>query len=298
MGIKRSDMTPSGRRLARKMRLAIDDWHLLAPGDRVMVCVSGGKDSYTLLDLLMIYRARVQFDFSIFAVHLDQKQPGYDGRPLRAWLENRGVAFEIVERDTYSRVLERTPAGDAYCAVCSRLRRAALYETAERLNCNRVALGHHRDDALQTFMMNIFFAGQIRAMPATYQTQCGRFSVIRPLISCSEDDIRQYADERQFPILPCNLCGSQDGLKRKRMEDMLRSFEVEMPGVRDVMYGALKNVSPEYLLDKSLLARRDRTAPPPINGDHGSRRNHVTGPTLYAIDDGRSGARPSALKPE
>jgi len=237
------------------MTKTIATYELIGPGDRVMVAVSGGKDSYTLLDLLSRAQRRAPFDFSLVAVHLDQSQPGYDGSPLRAWLEGSGIEYEILRRDTYSRVIEETPAGKAYCAVCSRLRRGILYEVAERLGCGVIALGHHRDDALETLLMNLFYAGRLQAMPAGYTTDNGRFRVIRPLIECAESDIVRWAASAGYPILPCNLCGSQNGLRREAMAELLVSLERDNPNVRSVMLNALRNVSATHLLDRDLIAR-------------------------------------------
>ncbi|MCB9569320.1 MAG: tRNA 2-thiocytidine(32) synthetase TtcA [Myxococcales bacterium] len=243
------------RGLARAMTRTIATYGLIEAGDRVMVAVSGGKDSYTLLDLLDEARRRAPFEFSVIAVHLDQRQPGYDGRPLEAWLAASGIAHEIVREDTYSTVVERTPAGKAFCTVCSRLRRGILYSTAERLGCNKIALGHHRDDALETLLMNLFYAGKLQAMPAGYTTDDGRFQVIRPLIECAEGEIAAHAAHVGYPILPCNLCGSQDGLRREAMAALLRDLEQGNPNLRAVMLNALKNVAPSHLLDRELLAR-------------------------------------------
>lgn len=242
------------RRISRAMTKTIATYALIRPGDRVMVAVSGGKDSYTLLDLLHRARRRAPFDFSLVAVHLDQSQPGYDGAPLRAWLQESGIEHEILRRDTYSRVIEETPAGKAYCAVCSRLRRGILYEAAERLGCGVIALGHHRDDALETLLMNLFYAGRLQAMPAGYTTDNGRFRVIRPLIECAEPDIARWAEIADYPILPCNLCGSQNGLRREAMAELLANLEVDNPDVRSVMLNALRNVSKTHFLDRDLIA--------------------------------------------
>lgn len=248
------------QRLARRMGQAIVNWSLIEEGDHVMVAVSGGKDSYTLLDLLAQYRRRAPISFEITAVHLDQGQPGYDGRPLRRWLENFEIPFKILQEDTYSVVLEHTPPKKAYCSVCSRLRRGILYNCAESLGCQKIALGHHRDDALETLLMNLFFGGRMQAMPAIYRTDDQRFEVIRPLIECAESDIAAYAKLRAFPILPCNLCGSQAGLQRQAMKTLLGELETQHPQLRSSMLGALKNVRASHLLDPTL--RRESSDPP------------------------------------
>jgi tRNA 2-thiocytidine biosynthesis protein TtcA len=244
------------RKLTRRMMRTIKAYDLIEPNDRIMVGVSGGKDSYTLLELLWNVRKRSPFTFDIVAVHLDQGQPGCDGKPLEHWLANSQIPYEIVRQDTYSVVLQVTKPGGTYCAPCSRLRRGILYNTAERLNCNKVALGHHRDDTLETVMMNMFFAGKLQAMPPIYTTDDGRFKVIRPLIECGEADIIEYASAREFPILPCNLCGSQSGLQRVRMGELLTNLERDIPNVREVMLASLKNVRPTHLLDLTLSSSR------------------------------------------
>jgi tRNA 2-thiocytidine biosynthesis protein TtcA len=214
-----------------------------------MVCLSGGKDSYTMLHLLELARRRWEVKFELVAVHLDQQQPGYDGAPLRTWLEKSGVPFEILSEDTYSEVLERTPEGGTPCAACSRLRRGILYTAAQRLGATRIALGHHREDTLETFLLNLVYSGRMQAMPARYTTDDGRFEVIRPLIECAESDIATFAAEARFPILPCNLCGSQKDLKRDAMNTLLQQLEKMNPHVRQSMLGALSNVRPTHLLD-------------------------------------------------
>lgn len=238
---------------------------LVGPGDHVMVAVSGGKDSYTLLDLLWEARRKAPFRFEVTAVHLDQVQPGYDGRPLRTWLEAFGAPFEIVQQDTYSTVVRVTPKGKAFCAACSRMRRGILYTTAARLGCNKIALGHHRDDALETLLLNLFYSGKLQAMPAGYTTDDGRFEVIRPLVECAESDIVEHAAERAYPILPCNLCGSQDGLRRQKMGQLLDQLEDDSPHVRSVMLNALRNVRPSHLLDPTVrrIAPSELADPPP-----------------------------------
>jgi tRNA 2-thiocytidine biosynthesis protein TtcA len=240
------------RKLYRALRNACERYELLQPGDRVMVAMSGGKDSYTLFELLRKLQPRLPFRIELVAVHLDQRQPGYDGAPLRSFLEESGAAYEILSEDTYSTVIEHTPEGGTYCALCSRLRRGILYTAAERLGCTKIALGHHRDDSLETFLMNAFYAGKLQAMPAKYRTNDGRFDVIRPLIGCSEKDIAAYAAEVGFPILPCNLCGSQDGLNREAMTQLLDTLEASNPNVRAILANALENVRPTHLLDQDV----------------------------------------------
>ena len=248
------DKSKIGRRITRGMMGAIERWDLVGPGDKIMVAVSGGKDSYTLLELLWEAKHRAPFHFDVIAVHLDQAQPGYDGKPLEQWLKAAQLPFEIVREDTYSIVKEGTREGQAYCFLCSRLRRGILYSVAERLGCNKIALGHHRDDALETLLMNLCYAGKLQAMPARYTTDDGRFVVIRPLIDVAEKDIRVYSTERGYPILPCNLCGSQDGLKREVMSGLLDGLEKSIPDVRAVMHHAISNVRPTHLLDLDLSA--------------------------------------------
>lgn len=240
------------RLLYRQLKQTCEAYELLAPGDHIMVALSGGKDSYSLLVLLGALQARLPFSVRLTAVHLDQAQPGYDGRPLADWLASSGFDYEILSEDTYSVVTEHVKPGATYCSLCSRLRRGILYTAAERLGCNKLALGHHRDDALETFLMNLFYAGKLQAMPPKYTTDDGRFEVIRPLLQCAEETIRVFAQERAFPILPCNLCGSQPGLARDRMTQLLSDLERENPNVKSVMMAALANVSPTHLLDPNL----------------------------------------------
>lgn len=239
-------------RLYRDVRETCERYQLLAPGDRIMVAMSGGKDSYTLFHLLMKLVPRLPFEVQLVAVHLDQVQPGYDGASLRAYLESTGWPFEILREDTYSVVTEHLPDSATYCSLCSRLRRGILYTAAERLGCNKLALGHHRDDSLETFLLNLFYSGKLQAMPASYRTDDGRFEVIRPLIECAESEIGALAAELAFPIIPCNLCGSQEGLKRDAMTQLLADLEKQNPHVRSVMLNALRNVRPTHLLDRDV----------------------------------------------
>jgi len=239
-------------RLYRDMRTTCERYQLLAAGDRIMVAMSGGKDSYTLFHLLTRLVPRLPFRAELIAVHLDQVQPNYDGSRLRAYLEASGQRFEILREDTYSVVTSHLPESATYCSLCSRLRRGILYTTAQRLGCNKIALGHHRDDSLETFLLNLFYSGKLQAMPASYRTDDGRFEVIRPLIECAEAEIAAFAADQAFPIIPCNLCGSQDGLKRDAMADLLAQLERDHPHLRSIMLNALRNVRPTHLLDREV----------------------------------------------
>jgi len=240
------------RQLWTEVRDTCREYELLEPNDHVLVAVSGGKDSYTLLHVLQKLARAHYPSVRLTAVHLDQGQPGYDGAPLRQHLEQSGVAFEILSEDTYSVVVEQLGHEQTYCSLCSRLRRGILYTAAERLGCNKLALGHHRDDGLETFLMNLFYSGKLQAMPARYTTDDGKLQVIRPLIGCAEATIAELAELLAFPILPCNLCGSQTGLKRDRMTELLNQLERESPHLRSVMANALRNVRPTHLLDRDL----------------------------------------------
>src|SRR3954464_15127990 len=248
-------------RLSHDMRATCERYQLLAPGDRIMVAMSGGKDSYTLFHLLTRLIPRLPFAVELVAVHLDQVQPGYDGSGLRAYLEASGQPFEILREDTYSVVTSHLPETATYCSLCSRLPRAILYTAAERLGANKIALGHHRDDSLETFLLNLFYSGKLQAMPASYRTDDGRFEVIRPLIECAEADIAAFAAELAFPIIPCNLCGSQDGLQRDAMTALLAQLEQTNPHVRAVMANALRNVRPTHLLDRDVARAWAERAP-------------------------------------
>lgn len=216
--------------------------------------MSGGKDSYALCVLLRSLQARAPIHFDLVAVHLDQGHPGYDGAPLTAWLERETVPYRVLHENTYDIVTEKIPAGKTYCSLCSRLRRGILYQAATDLGCNKIALGHHRDDALETLLLNLFFGGKLASMPPRLTSDDGRHVVIRPLIYSAESDLRAFAAERRFPILPCNLCGSQEQAQRKQMKALLETLETQNPTLRQTMLAAMGNVNPSHLFDRRLQA--------------------------------------------
>jgi tRNA 2-thiocytidine biosynthesis protein TtcA len=236
--------------LLRNVGKAIADFDLISASDRILVALSGGKDSYTLLMLLEAMRRRAPVDFGLVAVHLDQGQPGHNPAPLRAWLSENGFEHRIVREDTYSIVKETVPDGKNPCSMCARLRRAVLYRVARELGCTKVALGHHRDDALETLLLNLFFAGKLASMPARLTSDDGRQVVIRPLIYCAESDVAAFATSRKVPILPCNLCGSRPNDQRRQMKTLLDRLEAEHPNLRQTMLAALGNIYPSHLLAK------------------------------------------------
>ncbi len=247
-------------RLCRLAGQAIADYRMIEDGDKVMVCLSGGKDSYGLLEILLSLRSRAPIHFDIIAVNLDQKQPGFPAHVLPEYLTRRGVPFHIETRDTYSVVKRLIPEGQTTCSLCSRLRRGHLYRLSTELGATKIALGHHRDDILETLLLNLFFTGKMKAMPPKLRSKSGRHVVIRPLAYVKEADLARYAALLQFPIIPCDLCGSQEDLKRKQVKQMLQDWNQRFPGSNDSMFAALGNIAPSLLLDRSLFNFSDLKA--------------------------------------
>ncbi len=240
------------RKLARNLARAITDFGMLEDGDRVMVAVSGGKDSYALHALLHDLSKRAPIRISLIAVNIDQGHPGYPGHVLQNYMDERGFEFRMVREDTYSIVTEKIPQGKTFCSLCSRLRRGILYRLATEFECTKIALGHHRDDAIVTLMLNLVFSGQLKSMPPKLLSDDGKHIVIRPLVYCAEDDLAVFAAEQAFPILPCDLCGSQENLQRKVVSRLLADLDARSPGARQNMLAALTNVRASHLFDKSL----------------------------------------------
>lgn len=240
------------KRLCREAGRAIVQYNMIEDGDKVMVCMSGGKDSYTLLDILLKLKARAPIHFDLIAVNLDQKQPGFPEHVLPDYLKTTGVPFHIESEDTYSIVKRLIPEGKTTCSLCSRLRRGILYRVADELGATKIALGHHRDDILQTLLLNMFFGGKLKSMPPKLVSDDGRHVVIRPLAFVAEKDAARWAQHRNFPIIPCNLCGSQENLQRKQVGELLRDWEKRFPGRVENMFNALQRVVPSHLLDGAL----------------------------------------------
>ena len=254
-GGNRAVSAPKGveRKLRHLVGKAVGDFSMIAPGDRVMVCMSGGKDSYAMLDMLMALRRRAPIDFDLVAVNLDQKQPGFPEHVLPDYLSSLGVDFVILEQDTYSVVTRTVSKGKTYCGLCSRLRRGVLYRFAAENGVTKIALGHHRDDIVETFFLNLFHAGKVKAMPPKLLSDDGRHVVIRPMSYCAESDIAAYARMRRFPIIPCDLCGSQENLERARIKRMLREWEEATPGRVEQIFRGLQRVRPSHLADRTLF---------------------------------------------
>ena len=257
------------KRLCRLVGKAIVDYNMVEQGDKVMVCLSGGKDSYAMLDILRKLQKRAPIDFELIAVNLDQKQPGFPADVLPAYLGKLGVKFHIENQDTYSIVKDKIPEGKTMCSLCSRLRRGILYRVAKELGCTKIALGHHRDDMLQTLLLNMFFGGKLKGMPPKLQSDNGEHIVIRPLAYVDERDLVKYAQVQQYPIIPCTLCGSQENLQRKQVGIMLREWQTKHPGRLDNMLHAMQNVVPSHLMDAKLhdFKNLSTTGAPDQDGD-------------------------------
>jgi tRNA 2-thiocytidine biosynthesis protein TtcA len=282
----RTEFNKLQKRLRREVGRAIADFNMIEEGDKIMVCLSGGKDSYTMLDILMSLQRDAPVRFDLVAVNLDQKQPGFPTDILPAYLESLGVPYRILEEDTYTVVKTHVPEGKTMCSLCSRLRRGLLYSYAEEIGATKVALGHHRDDILETLFLNMFYGGKLKAMPPKLRSDDGKHILIRPLAYCREDDIIEYAGIKEFPIIPCNLCGSQENLQRQVIKEMLQAWEKKHPGRTETIFTALQNVVPSHLADADLfdfkgleagIPNLDRLKPsrrvdvglfvPPANGD-------------------------------
>ena len=273
------------KRLCREAGRAIVQYNMIEDGDKVMVCMSGGKDSYTLLDILLKLKARAPIHFDLIAVNLDQKQPGFPEHVLPDYLKTTGVPFHIENEDTYSIVKRLIPEGKTTCSLCSRLRRGILYRVADELGATKIALGHHRDDILQTLLLNMFFGGKLKSMPPKLVSDDGRHVVIRPLAFVAEKDAARWAQHRNFPIIPCNLCGSQENLQRKQVGEMLRDWEKRFPGRVENMFNALQSVVPSHLLDATLYDFKNARATGHANpeGDTAFDREEFLAPPLSGL---------------
>ncbi|EKT62540.1 tRNA 2-thiocytidine(32) synthetase TtcA [Providencia burhodogranariea] len=273
------------KRLRRDVGQAIADFNMIEDGDRIMVCLSGGKDSYTLLSILQSLQKSAPISFSLIAVNLDQKQPGFPEHILPEYLSNLGVEYKIVEENTYAIVKDKVPEGKTTCSLCSRLRRGILYRTATELGATKIALGHHRDDILQTLFLNMFFGGKLKGMPPKLMSDDGKHIVIRPLAYCREKDIERYSEAKEFPIIPCNLCGSQPNLQRQVIKDLLRDWDKRYPGRIETMFRATQNVVPSHLCDTELFDFKNVSHGDEVinGGDLAFDREDL--PTQLPIDD-------------
>jgi tRNA 2-thiocytidine biosynthesis protein TtcA len=266
------------KKLGRAASRAIADFSMIEDGDRILVAVSGGKDSYTMLHLLRSLQRKAPVDFELRVVNVDQGHPGYPGHVLREYMAREGYDFTMIEEDTYSIVTEKIPKGKTFCSLCSRLRRGILYRVAKEFGCNKIALGHHRDDVLQTLLLNLVFAGQLGAMPPRLVADGGALVVVRPLVYCAEEDIRAFAELAAFPILPCDLCGTQEHLQRKAMARLIDQLERDHPGTKTVMLSALQNVRPSHLLDQRLW--RSLGLPAAVDDEDGQGHGDGLGTTI------------------
>lgn len=275
-------------RLLRRVAQASQEFGLVEPGDRIMACMSGGKDSYVMVHLLQQIQRRVPFSFEIICVNLDQGHPGYPGHVLEEWLRDQGLEHRMLAHDTYSIVKEKMPEGATYCSLCSRLRRGILYNAAVELDCNKLALGHHRDDIIETLMLNLLYAGQLKAMPPKLVSDDGRNTIIRPLAFCEERDVARLSELVGFPIIPCDLCGSQEHLHRKKIKALLSELHAENDKVKGNVFAALGNVRPSHLLDKELRAA---TGLDPLSGAPMSETGEAAGGTGGFMDELESALR-------
>lgn len=247
------DLKKVRKKIISSTSKCIKEFNMIQEGDHIMVCISGGKDSYTMLDMFIHFQKYGDIPFEITVVNMDQKQPGFPEKILPEYLNKLGVRFHIAEKDTYSIVMDKIPEGKTMCSLCSRLRRGTLYDKARELGCNKLALGHHREDIIETFFLNLFFSGKLEAMPPKFKIDEGDLLVIRPLSFCKEDDIATYSSLKEFPIIPCNLCGSQENLQRKKIKSLINDWEKDYPNRKSIIFNALKNISPSHMLDSNLF---------------------------------------------
>ncbi len=251
--VQKTQLTKLEKRLRHNVGQAIAEYNMIEDGDKIMVCLSGGKDSYALLSILMKLKKSAPINFELIAVNLDQKQPGFPEHILPQYLENLGIEYYVIEENTYAIVKDKIPEGKTTCSLCSRLRRAVLYKTAKNLGATKIALGHHRDDMIETLMLNMFYGGKMKAMPAKLMSDNGEHIVIRPLAFCKESELIQYSELKQFPIIPCNLCGSQPNLQRQNIKRMLHEWHEQSPGRIESMFTAMRNIVPSHLCDSKLF---------------------------------------------